>query len=265
MAVLVNGRAGAALDPLDRGLQYGDGLFETIALFDGRLRFLDRHLERLAEGARRLRFPAPDVATLRAELDMAASGQVRAVLKLLLTRGTGPRGYGPPAKAEPTRIVASFPWPAARKEALRVAWCRTRLGRNAALAGLKHLNRLEQVLARSEWDDGDQDEGLMQDELGNVVSATQANLFARIDGGWVTPELSACGVAGIMRRAFVGWCAAKGQPVIERALTRAEVQGATSLLLTNAVMGAMPVRELAGRALEVDAAASAFNASIGQP
>jgi 4-amino-4-deoxychorismate lyase len=265
MAVLVNGRAGAPVDPLDRGLQYGDGLFETIALLDGRPRFLDWHFERLADGARRLRFPEADFATLRAELASAASGESRAVLKLVLTRGLGPRGYGPPATAEPTRIVASFPWPATRTEGLRVGWCRTPLGRNPVLAGLKHLNRLEQVLARSEWDDGSLDEGLMQDELGNVVSATQANLLARIGGAWVTPELSACGVAGVMRRAFLGWSAARGEPVVERALTRAEVEGATALVLTNAVAGAVPVRALAGRALAEEPAVAAFNASIGQP
>jgi len=266
MRVLVNGREDDAIDPLDRGLLYGDGLFETIAVRDGNLRWLDWHLERLAEGANRLGFPQPEWQALRAELSAVAAGATSAVVKLILTRGLGTRGYRPPRAAQPTRIVALFPWPAARPAAARVGWCRTRLGRNPALAGLKHLNRLEQVLARAEWDDGEQEEGLMQDESGQVIAATQANLFVRFEGGaWVTPSLAHCGVAGVMRRAFRTWSAGQGAPVVERELTRSDVERASSLLLTNALIGAWPVQELAGRLLAIDAAAAAFNDWVERP
>jgi 4-amino-4-deoxychorismate lyase len=260
--VLVDGRADGRIDPLDRGLQYGDGLFETIAIAAGRPRLIDWHLERLAEGADRLGMRRPDDRLLRDEIRQV-SGAPQAVVKVLLTRGNGERGYRAPKSASPRRIVMGFDWPAfpamAAVEGVRVGWCRTRLGRNPALAGLKHLNRLEQVLGRSEWEDGAMDEGLMQDDRGQVVSATQSNLFARLDGRWVTPRLDQCGVAGVMRRAFRQWQAGQGAPVEERELGMADVERAQSLLLTNALVGAWPVRELAGRRLPIDPDARAFN------
>ncbi len=260
--VLVNGRADAAIDPQDRGLLYGDGLFETVAVVGGRPRFLDWHFERLSGGARVLDFPPPDLDALRADIASVAS-EPRCVVKLILTRGIGERGYRPPRNARPTRIVAASPWPAGPPEAatkgVRLGWCRMRLARNGVLAGLKHLNRLEQVLARSEWDDGAMDEGLMQDDRGRVIAATQANLFAHIDGAWATPRLDECGVAGVMRRAFRAWCGEQGIEVIERTLEVADITSATSLVLTNALIGAWPVATLDGRALAVAPAALAFN------
>ena len=263
MRVLVDGRPGASIDPADRGLHYGDGLFETIAVQDGRPRFLDWHLERLADGARRLGFPAPELDRFRLEISEACTAP-RVVVKLILTRGVGARGYRLPREPRPTRIVAASSWPswpsAASTGGVKLGWCRTRLARNPALAGIKHLNRLEQVLARAEWDDGDMDEGLMQDDQDHVISATQANLFARIGGRWVTPALDECGVAGVMRRVFREWSTARGEPVVERAIEHAEIESASALLLTNALIGAWPARELAGRPFAIDPDAGEFNA-----
>ena len=261
--VLVNGEPRASIDPCDRGLLYGDGLFETIAVPGGRPRFLDWHFDRLGRGARALAFPQPDFDLLGREIARAAPAE-RGVVKLVLTRGPGERGYRPPRDPRPTRIVMTLSWPswppdlAAR--GVRLGWCRTRLSRNVRLAGLKHLNRLEQVLARAEWDDdGDMDEGLMQDDRGRVISATQANLLARIRGEWVTPRLDECGVAGIMRRAFREWSEARGAPVEERALGVAEIRAADALVLTNALIGAWPVASLDGRPLGLDPAVREFN------
>jgi len=266
MRVRVDGEDGGHVDPLDRGLLYGDGLFETVAVLDGRPRFLDWHLERLVEGARRLGFPALDLSPLRAEIAGACTGQ-RAIVKLVLTRGSGARGYRPPRDAVPRRIVAAWDWPVAATPVatgVRVGWCRTRLGRNPRLAGLKHLNRLEQVLARAEWHEGEMDEGLMCDDRGHVIGATQANLLARIDGRWTTPRLDECGVAGVMRRAFCAWQAGRGVSVDERTLTRADVESATSLALTNALIGAVPVREIGGRPLAVDPSLREFEAWLAR-
>jgi 4-amino-4-deoxychorismate lyase len=265
--LFVNGKAGTTIDALDRGLQYGDGLFETIAVSGCRPRFLDWHLERLDDGARRLGFPALDLNGLRSEI-LEAIIEPKAVVKLILTRGMGPRGYRPPRDAKPSRIVAAFDWPvfsaSAESEGVRVGWCRTRLGRNTSLAGLKHLNRLEQVLARAEWEDGAMDEGLMQDDRGRVIAATQANLFVRMAEQWVTPVLDECGVAGVMRRAFRHWAAGRGEAIAERPIVVAELEGATSLILTNALIGAWPVRELAGRKFAVDPIAEEFNAWLAR-
>ncbi len=262
MLILINGRAEERLDARDRGLQYGDGLYETLAVVAGRPRFLDWHFERLAHGATCLGIPLPDFGKLRAEL-AAACPEARGVVKVILTRGVGPRGFRPPSHPEPTRIVAASAWPdrAATlwSEGVRLGWCRTRYGRNPALAGIKHLNRLEQVLARAEWDDESMDEGLMQDDQDLVISATQANVFARIDGTWTTPALDQCGVAGIMRRAFLGWSAEAGDPVVARALPARKLASATHIILTNSLIGAWPVREIAGRSLALDPGVAQFN------
>lgn len=265
MRALVNGRENAGIDPLDRGLHYGDGLFETMAAQDGRVRFLDWHFERLSAGAARLAMPLPEPSTLRAEI-AAVSAPGRGIVKLILTRGAGERGYRPPARPEPTRVVLGLPWPAlpptAWTQGVRVGWCRMRLGRNPRLAGIKHLNRLEQVLARAEWDDAALAEALMMDDGNQVICGTQTNLFARIAGRWTTPALDQCGVAGVMRRAFLAWVSDRGEPVIERSLPAVELAGATAMLLTNAVIGAWPVSELAGRALAIDPQVAEFNAWV---
>lgn len=263
MPVLVNGRESGSIDPGDRGLQYGDGLFETLAVRDGRARFLAWHLERLAEGARRLALRLPDADRLREQIARAwPAGQ--GVVKLILTRGAGGRGYRPPPGAEPTCIVAGSEWPdrpaSAWTEGVSLRYCSTRLSRNPLLAGIKHLNRLEQVLARSEWDDERIAEGLMLDDLGQVISGTQSNLFAVIAGQLVTPAVDQCGVAGIMRRAFRDWASASTRPVIERVIRPEELAGASELLLTNTLIGAWPVRCLAGRDLPVGRLAGRFNA-----
>lgn len=266
MRVRVDGRECEAIDALDRGLHYGDGLFETIAVPEGRPRLLDWHLERLAEGARRLGFPPLDLALLRAEI-AAACTMPRCIVKLVLTRGSGERGYRPPRQASPRRVVMAWDWPEALPAApagARVGWCRTRLGRNPRLAGIKHLNRLEQVLARAEWQEGELEEGLMSDDRGRVISATQANLLARIGGRWTTPALDECGVAGVMRRAFRAWLAGQGVDVVELALSRADVESASALVLTNALIGAWPVCALDGRPLAIDPAVQEFNAWLAR-
>lgn len=262
MPAFVNGRAGGCIDPADRGLQYGDGLFETIAVQDGRARFLDWHLERLAEGGRRLALPLPEAALLRSEIERAWP-RGRGVVKLILTRGVGERGYRPPPDPLVTRIVTGYARPAdfeAREAGVRLGICRTRLGRNAALAGIKHLNRLEQVLARAECDDARMGEGIMLDDRDHAISGTMSNLFFRLARGWVTPRVTESGVSGVMRRAFCAWAAGQDVAIEERDVPVAELAAASAMLMTNAVIGARPIRMFAGRALEVDPAVVHFNA-----
>ncbi|HUG04837.1 MAG TPA: aminodeoxychorismate lyase [Steroidobacteraceae bacterium] len=262
MAAIVNGRADGCIDPADRGLLYGDGLFETIAMRDGRARFLDWHLERLAEGGRRLALPLPEAALLKHEIERAWP-QGRGVVKLILTRGVGERGYRPSPEPQVTRIVSGYAWPPdveARNKGIRLGICRTRLGRNAALAGIKHLNRLEQVLARAECDDARMDEGLMLDDREHAISGTMSNAFFRLERGWITPLMTESGVSGVMRRAFRVWATGQGIAVEARDVPVAELSAASAMLVTNAVIGARPIRMFAGRALEIDRVAGRFNA-----
>lgn len=249
MRILVDGVPGAEVDPLDRGLHYGDGLFETIAWRRGQPRFAQYHFERLAAGCARLGLPMPSEARLREDLAQAAAGQ-EATIKLILTRGSGPRGYRPPAGAVPRRIVMAFDAPAgAAPGPWQARLCATRLGRNPALAGLKHLGRLEQVLARAEWDDPGIHEGLMRDDLGRVVCGTQSNLFAVAGGRLLTPRLDECGVAGVMRRAVLRWAGEHGLAVAEVHLDAAQLFTADELFVTNALLGARALAALDGRPL----------------
>ncbi len=240
--VLVNGREDEALSALDRGLSYGDGLFETIRFVDGVAPLWARHMQRLQEGCARLRLPMPAVSLLEREAALAVQGRVDAVLRITLTRGVGARGYAPPPEPTPTRIVAAFPAPAAdasaARDGLRTRLCTLRLAAQPALAGLKHLNRLEQVLARAEWNDPAIAEGLLCDMHGRLISATMANLFAVIDGVPVTPSLDTCGVAGVAR--------AEALAVLPQAQVRElplqEALGADELFLTSSVRGILPVQ-----------------------
>jgi 4-amino-4-deoxychorismate lyase len=265
-AVWINGREAATVDVADRGLHYGDGLFETIAVVDGRPRLLELHLARLTAGCARLGLPAP-AATLEAEIRSAAVG-AHAIVKVIVTRGPGGRGYRPPESLEPTRIVARHGWPEGIEEqalqGVRVRLCATRLGRNRALAGLKHLNRLEQVLARAEWRDPGIAEGLMLDDLDRVVCATQANLFVVRDGVVCTPVIDECGVAGTMRRAVVDHLQGTGVRVVEQPLMHVDLENVEEAFLTSAVIGVWPVRELPGRELAPGPVACALVDWVGR-
>ena len=232
-----------AIDPADRGFAYGDGLFETMNVHRGGVPWLDAHLARLGRDAGRLRLPLPPEGWLREQvLSLAGDAPAHAVLKLMLSRGAGGRGYAPPRDAHPTLVLALHPMPPALPKMLNVRWCRTRAGIQPALAGMKHLNRLEQVLARAEWTTSTVDEGLMLDSADEVVGATSANVFALVFGLWITPPVDMHGVAGIMR----GWVLANAS-AREAPLTRSMVEAADAVFLCNAVRGILPVGSLGDR------------------
>ena len=230
----------AAPDPHDRGLAYGDGLFETMRASSGRLPWWRQHAARLARGAAVLGIPMPDRDWLDAQLaQVLVQAPEQAVLKLVLTRGVGGRGYAPPANPEPGMVLSVHGMPAATGP-LRLRWCHARLSLQPALAGIKHLNRLDQVLARAEWTDPGIGEGLMLDAHGHVGCATSANVFALIDGRWCTPSLAAGGVAGLAR----DWVLANQAQAAAIEMTPAMLASAQALFLCNAVRGILPVGQL---------------------
>jgi len=244
---LVNGveSTGVAVD--DRGLQYGDGLFETMAAVDGRIRHFGLHLARLDEGCRRLRIPVPAADQLEHECSRVLEGLGAATVKLIVTRGPGPRGYRPPAEPSVSRIVmSSAARPRSEHTAITVRICETRLGQNRLLAGLKHLNRLEQVMACSEWDDPAIAEGLMLSMDGRLICATAANLFLVRGGCLVTPDVRDCGVAGVMRRLVLDIAARIDIPARVEDLRPESLGQADEVFLTNAVAGIRPVGEILG-------------------
>lgn len=266
----INGQQTSELHARDRGLQYGDGLFETIAVFDGTPQFLSDHLERLGRSAARLKFPDINLAGLEAEIAQVASGLDTAVLKLILTRGESARGYRPPDRPGLTRIIMTSPWPAWPVEhyrnGVRARVCTQRLAVQPALAGMKHLNRLEQVLARAEWSDPGIAEGVMLDTDDRLVCGSMSNLYILCGNSLLTPSLERCGVKGVMRNQVQKAAAAIGLKWQEKDLLLEEALGADLMCLSNALIGLWPVRELDGhrfKRLEAGRALIAALASQG--
>lgn len=239
----------------DRGLFYGDGLFETISLTQGGMPLLELHLDRLFEGCRRLALPAPDEIRLRTELDLVArQARAPAVIKLVYTRGPGERGYRLPTEPRPTRILYCSEWPTLRaahwRSGIVVRICQLQLARQPALAGLKTLNRLEQVLARAEWHDEAIQEGIMCDTQGNVVEGTMSNVFVVTQGELITPALDQCGVAGVMRRKVMEVAGTLGIPCGIRQFRLDTLKQAEELFVTNSLIGIWPVRQLEQQSFE---------------
>lgn len=247
--IIVNGTADENVPALDRGLQYGDGLFETLAILDGAPQHWDSHIERLERGCSRLYLSSPQRDGLLADAKRLCRGVKRGVLKIILSRGTGGRGYRPSSLGSPTRVVMGFPWPELPPlagDGVTVKICDTRLGLNPALAGIKHLNRLEQVLAQREWAEPDIAEGLMRDLEGNVIEGTMSNLFIVLDGRLMTPDLNRCGVAGIMRAFILATAQELGIAVLIAPLGVADLVRATEAFLCNSLIGLWPIRGVVG-------------------
>ena len=254
--VQVNGRVAAYVSVLERGLHYGDGLFETIACIGGRPRFLDLHLARLTRGCARLGLEFADTVALAEEVRSLAADTGRAVVKLLVTRGVAlARGYALTGREQPTRLTLRYGWPeddpALAQNGVRVRLAQQRLGENPALAGLKHCNRLEQILARREWTDPQIADSIMFSSSGALISGTMTNVFLVQGSNLVTPRVDRCGVAGVMREVVLAAAARAGITAEERVLAAQDLARAHELFLTNALTGIRPVRELEGAPLAV--------------
>ena len=250
IASLVNGREGDALSILDRGLQFGDGLFETIAVVQGRPALWNRHVERLLSGCRQLAIEPPDPGLLRQEAERLIDGRSNCILKILITRGLSQRGYAAQARAVPTRILQLFDWagPESAGEISPVRICSQRLGLQPGYAGLKHLNRLEQVLARREFDRG---EGLMLDVEGFLVEGVASNLFLVQEGELHTPIIDRCGVAGVVRSLVLDVGLEMHRPVRVRRIRPEELEESEGIFLTSSLLGIRAVGDLVGKQRQV--------------
>jgi 4-amino-4-deoxychorismate lyase len=247
--LLVNGDRRETLPVSDRGLQYGDGLFETIEISDYQPVFFDRHLKRLKNGCRRLGipFPAADIlAEEAATLCRESSG--RAVLKIIITAGSGGRGYRRPEAVETTRILSLHPYPdypeVFNTRGIHTRICQTSLGINPALAGLKHLNRLEQVLARAEWTDPVIQEGIMLNSAGHVIEGTMTNLFYIKDHAVYTASLEQSGIAGIVRDLIIQIARQHQLKAEELNYTLDQLLTAEEIFVCNSIIGIWPVNQI---------------------
>jgi len=242
---LVDGEIADRVSVADRGLLYGDGLFETLAVMQGMPRFWQGHVDRLAAGCEQLGLSQTPQEILLREVQTVSAGQRRCVVKIIVTRGTSGRGYAPEADARGNRIVCSWPWPhdpgALVETGIRTRICKLRLGVQPQLAGLKHLNRLEQVLARSEWTARTIHEGILLDLDDYVVSAISSNLFLVQGGRLLTPRMDRCGVRGVMRSAIL---AAFRDRCERRRITLDMLPEADEVFVCNAVRGIFPVTRI---------------------
>ena len=246
MTAWINGRRRSMIDYRDRGLQYGDGLFETMRVRRGTIRLLSYHLERLQSGCRRLQIKGPAPAPLRRELERIAARAPEGIVKLIVTRGSGPRGYRPSGRERCTRIITQHALGPATRRALAapavVRLCTTSWAANPSLAGLKTLNRLESVLARSEWRGARIWEGLMPDVDGNIVCGTMSNVFLTHGTTLSTPSLERCGIAGVMRRWVLETAGEMQLSCVERRVRWQDLRDADEVFMTNAVIGVRSVR-----------------------
>lgn len=230
--------------PADRALRFADGIFETIPLWRGEPLYRREHSARWRRGLRALRMP--NVNLNDAIAPALALAPARALLRVS-AYALGGSGYQRPERLEPMvwlDLNAGAPDPWRAQPALRLRWCALRLAVQPALAGIKHLNRLEQILARAEWRDPAIHEGLLCDQDGQVIEGTVSNLFIVRDGRVQTPLLDRCGVAGVLRARILKKLAPEAS---EARLTRADVLAADELFVCNSVRGIRPVAQLGTR------------------
>jgi 4-amino-4-deoxychorismate lyase len=238
----------------DRGLLYGDGLFETIRFFSGRLLLWEPHRQRLLSGC--------DVLGIDLDLNyldslipkiIASAPSTDCILKVIVTRGTGGRGYTPPSPIRPTVL---FQWYALAsdivsnsKNGIDVIFCRHPLSVNPVTAGIKHLNRLDQVLASRELSDAALHtptvrEGLMLDLDSNLIEGTRSNVFVVVENQLCTPELTRCGIDGVMRNRLIELLASNGVEVVVRTIQHHELKQGSEAFLCNSVFGVWPILRL---------------------
>ncbi|MBE0438944.1 MAG: aminodeoxychorismate lyase [Gammaproteobacteria bacterium] len=255
--ILVNGKTEDRIAITDRGLQYGDGLFETIAYRTGIAEFLQQHIERLLLGCEKLGINFTHVDQLEHDITQISNDLANndGVIKIIITRGSGGRGYFASPDLTATRIVSSHPLPSYPTEntakGIIARFCQHQLSDNVHLAGIKHLNRLDQVLARNEWTDPTIAEGLMSNADGNIVEGTMSNLFVVLDNKLMTPLLTHAGIAGIIRARLITIAQDYGLEFEQRDISRSDITNAQELFVCNSIIGIWPIRLIETRSYPV--------------
>jgi 4-amino-4-deoxychorismate lyase len=248
--VLVNGVPGRGVSASDRGLTYGDGVFRTLAVRGGSPQCWKRHYTKLREDCARLGIACPPESCLREEIGLVARERPDCAAKIIVTRGVSDRGYRVAPQTQPTRVITAAPLPVYPEsffsEGVKLHLCNLRLSHQPRLAGIKHLNRLENVLARQEWDDPEIPEGLFLDQEGNAIEGVASNLFMVKNDALVTPDLGRCGVAGVQRERIMDLAEHQGIPVKVQPIPLSSLFDAQEILLCNSLIGVWQVREFCG-------------------
>ncbi len=239
---LVNGEISTLVATTNRGLNYADGLFETLVVHHGRPRRWQAHMDRLGSGCERLGLPMPSQAVLLREVQTVSAGLPDAVVKIVLSRDGQGRGYMPPENSTCVRIVSAHAYPDGIIETARTGVkariCALRLAIQPALGGIKHLNRLEQVLASAELRDTGVAEGILLDQEDHVISAIAANIVLVIENRLFTPRLERCGVRGVVRGQILSGFEARCE---QRRIMVDMLQEADEVFICNSVRGVVPL------------------------
>lgn len=246
--ILVDGDAATVIPTDDRGLAYGDGVFRTLRVTGGMPIAWSDHMERLVDDCRRLALSFPGEEWLAADARRLFTAADEGVLKVMITRGSGGRGYAPPTGQASRRIVSAHTLPihgAGGLEALELEYSPVRLAIQPLLAGVKHLNRLEQVLARAKCQRQRQEDALMCDAAGRPLCTTMRNLlFCDSNGQWTTPALTRAGVVGVTRQRLMRALDLRGRRVTAVDMTREDMVDMRAVIACNSVGGVRPVSRI---------------------
>lgn len=243
----INGQSDNLLSPFDRGFTYGDGVFRTLKVLAGKPLNWLQHYSKLAADCDALGISCPSASLLLDESTQLLAGN-DGVLKIIITRGESERGYAISTLAPPTRVLVRSNLPvypqANYDEGVGLHLCELRLSHQPKLAGVKHLNRLENVLARSEWSDSAISDGLLLDMVGDVIECTMSNIFARFGEKLITPDLSQCGVAGLTRQRIIDTAPQLGLDVFIEKISLEHLLQADELVICNSLYGVWQVRSI---------------------
>ena len=268
---LINGSFNAIISPLDRGFAYGDGVFRTIKMIGGLPQFWPQHYQKLVADCAAINIVCPSAELLMSDLQQlfladAEKVDLMAVAKIIITRGEGNRGYTPPAITAPMRVVVKSPmpnYPESRLElGVQLTVCDTRLAAQPKLAGVKHLNRLENVLARMEWQSPDIADGIMLDMQDNVIECTSANIFARFGDELITPSLTQCGIAGITRQRIMELAYTLHLKTAVETFNVDQLLAADEVIICSSLYGAWQVNQIADKTLKKGALAANIRAAL---
>jgi len=228
----------------DRGLLYGDGVFTTIAIKEGKARYLELHFQRLLHDCQRLKIDSVPLADIKLAFETSVKNVTDGIARITISRSSGERGYLC-VEAKPVYWISISPLPTHlelySKQGIKVRICEQRLAQNKTLAGIKHCNRLEQVMARNEWHGDQFQEGLMRDTEGNFIEGTMSNLFIIKNQQLLTPDLTFSGVEGIMRRLIISLAQQANIPVNITSIKSRELFSADGAFVTNSVIGIWPI------------------------
>lgn len=270
---LINGGFSHAISPLDRGFSYGDGVFRTMLMRNGLPVDWPLHYQKLVADCAAIGIVCPSAELLMSDFQQLFSVEDieenrLGVAKIIITRGEGERGYKPPAITSPTRVLLKLAMPqyasAYFEQGVRLHVCETRLSAQPKLAGVKHLNRLENVLARMEWSNEAIFDGLMLDAHENVIECTMSNIFARYANKLITPDLSQCGVAGVTRQRVLGLANVLNLQVEIKPLPFADLLKADEVLICNSLIGAFQVIEINNHTWQTQALATSLRSLLRQ-